>query len=100
MRRPLGPTDFADVQQALQTLLDLQEYAELDGARHPAADAVARVVTVLQTFPRVRLHGFQTQRNALSFRVELDHFAADRLADFHDVGRIVDAAVGKIGDVE
>ena len=51
-------------------------------------------------FPRIALELLHAERDAVGFLVDADDLHLDRLADVEDLGRMVDAAPGHVGDVQ
>ncbi len=51
-------------------------------------------------FPRILVQLLHAERNTLRLGVDADDLDLHRLADMEDVGRMVDALPGDVGDVE
>ncbi len=54
----------------------------------------------LDALPRIGEQLLDAERDAVRLVVDLDDLDLDRLADVHDLGRVVDAAPGHVGDVQ
>jgi hypothetical protein len=50
--------------------------------------------------PRIRAQLFQAQRDALTLAIELENAYVDLIADLDDLGRMLDALPGHVGDVQ
>jgi hypothetical protein len=97
---PLGPRHLADVHEALDARLELDERAVVgerdDLALHTRADRVL----VLGIDPRILLDLLEAQLTRARCRVELEHLDLDLVADLEQLARVVDAAPRHVGDVE
>ena len=95
---PLRPAHLADVDEALDALLELDERAvESDDL---ALDARADRILLVGAVPRVLLDLLQAEADALGGRVELEDDDADLLADLEHLRQVADAAPAHVGDVE
>src|SRR5262245_20318925 len=87
----LGPGDVGDVDEAVDTVFNLDERAEVgqvaDAALDPGPDAVA----IGQRFPRVRLDLLDAEADAAVVRIDLEHLRFDLLSDRKELRRMFDA---------
>ena len=89
-----------DVDQAFDARLQLDECAVVGDVGHAArVDGVQRVLR-LDRVPRIFLELLHAQADAVGFLVDLDDLDLDGLADRQDLGGVVDAAPGHVGDVQ
>ena len=96
----LCPRHLADVNQALDTLLQLHEGAVVDQADHPAAHPRPERILLVDQGPRVLRGLLVTQRDTLGFRVETENDDPDLIADPEVLRGMVDPAPGDVRDVE
>ena len=94
------PGHLADVDQALDALLQLHEGAVV-GDRDDLAlhDALLRVLR-LHVLPRIGLKLLQTEGDALAVAVEVQDLDLDLVADVDDFARVLHAAPGEVRDVQ
>src|SRR5690242_7642941 len=95
-----GPAHLGDVDQALDTGLELHERAVVgdgdDLPLHPRADRILGG----HVLPGVGLELLQAERDALALPVDVQNLDFELLTDLHHLGRMGDAAVAHVGDVE
>src|SRR6185436_12041202 len=96
----LAPRHLADVNQALDAGLELDERAVVSEADDLAAHAGANGIAVLHRRPRILHELFVAERHALGGRVVLEDDDVDFVVDLEELGRMADAAPGHIGDVQ
>src|SRR6185369_1998524 len=96
----LGPAHLRDVDQALDAGFQLDERAIFGDVGHPAAEHSADRIFGGRALPRVALQLLHAERNALSLAVDADDLHLHRVADVQDLGRVIDALVGNVSDVE
>src|SRR5712664_926383 len=96
----LGPAHLADVDQALDARLHLDEGAVIGEADHLAAHARARRVLLRGVRPGILLDLLEAQADALGGRIELEHGDAQLVADVEHLARVPDPAPRHVGDVE
>ena len=96
----LRPAHLRDVDQAFDARLQLHEGAVVGDVRHGALDARADRILGLDRLPRIGLQLLHAERDALRLRVDADDLHLHRVADVEDLGRVVDAAPGHVGDVQ
>ena len=96
----LRPRHLADVNEALDALLELHERAVVGERDDLALDLRARRVGVGRHVPRV-FHGLlEAKRHPLGVGVVLEDFDGDLVAHLEHLGRMVDAAPAHVGDVK
>ena len=86
----LGPGEIGDVNQPVDTVLDLDEGAELGEVADLAAEPGAEGVLLYELSPRVGLDLLQAQADAVGLLVDPQHLALDRLADLEDLRGMLD----------
>ena len=96
----LRPGHLGNVYQPLDAGLELDESAVIHDGDHFADNAVALVISLGHRLPGIVLQLLEAQRNAARLRVEVGYQNLQRLAYFHDLGRVVDAAPGEVRDVQ
>ena len=96
----LRPAHFRDVDKALDAFLQFHEGAVIRNGNHLAFHGAACEVFVVDGFPRMRLELLQAQRDALPILVVIQHHDRKFLVEFHQLGRMGNAAPGEIGDVQ
>ncbi len=96
----LGPRHLADVDQALDALLELDEGAVVDQRHDLAVDARADRVLLVDQDPGILALLLVAERDALGLAVELEHHHLGLVADREVLGGVVDAAPGDVGDVQ
>src|SRR3989475_3403456 len=97
---PLRPAHLADVDQALDPGLHLDEGAVVGEADDLARDARARRILLRGVRPGVLLDLLQTEADALGGRIELEHDHAQLVAHVEHLARVPDAAPAHVGDVQ
>src|SRR5262245_51108476 len=85
------PAHVADVQQAINALLDLDESAIIREVADDALDLRVRRIALGHLVPGVGLHLFDAQRNLLLVLVDVEDLHFDLVADRHHFVRMVDA---------
>ena len=96
----LGPAHLGDVDQAFDARLQLHEGAVVGDVRDGALEAGADRILGLDRRPRIGLQLLHAEADALRLRVDADDLHLHRVADVEDLGRMVDAAPGHVGDVQ
>ncbi len=96
----LGPRHLGHVDEALDAVLELHEGAVIGDVRDAAGDARARRILLRNVGPGIFRELLGAERDALGLAVELENDDVDLVADLHEVGGVVDAAPGHVGDVE
>ena len=86
--------------QAVEARLEFDESAEIGDARHRAFDSVAGVIFVGGRGPGVGLQLLQTERNSFFGGIDFENLDVELLADREHIGRLIDAPVRDIGDVQ
>ena len=91
---------LGDVHEALNALQDLNEGPERNHLGGTTVHDVALLVALEDTLPRIGLGLLKTKRNALAVAVDVEHLDLDLLADFEELGRVVDVAPRQLRDVD
>ena len=81
---------LADVHEALDAGIDLDEGAEGDDLGDLAVDHVADAVLRDDLLPRIFLRLLETQADALAVAVDVEYLDLDLLVDLQHLGRMVD----------
>src|SRR6266481_5080723 len=100
MLHPLGPAHLADVNQALDAGLHLDEGAVVGERDHLAGDAGPGRELLRRVRPGVLLDLLEAQADALGGRVELEDDHPQLVADVEHLARVPDAAPAHVGDVQ
>ena len=100
MLHALRPGHLADVDQAFDALLELDECAVVGHADDAAADVRADRIALGGVEPRVGRELLEAQRNALLVVVELQNLYLDLVANLDQVARMRQASPGHIGDMQ
>src|SRR5213592_1371381 len=96
----LRPRHVRDVDQAVDTRLDLHERAERGEVAHLPLEARADGILLRQRHPGIFLGLFHAEGDLLLRLVHLEHHRFDRLPDGDDLGRMPDVAgPAHLGDV-
>ena len=96
----LAPRHFADVNQAFDARLELDERAVVGQADHLAADAHARGEAIHHRRPRIGHQLLVAERDALGGLVVLEHHHVDLVVDLEELRRMADAAPRHVRDVQ
>src|SRR5690554_6309877 len=96
----VGPVHFGNVNQAFDTLFQLGEAAVVGEVGDLGHDAGTFRITTGDGDPRIFAQLLQTQGNAVALAVELQHLDVDLVANVDDLGRMLDALPGHVGDVQ
>ena len=86
--------------EALDARLELDERAIFGDVGHPAAEHAADRILGRSAFPRIALELLHAERDALRLPVDADDLHLHRVADVEHLGRVIDALVADVGDVE
>src|SRR5262249_23214313 len=92
--------ELGDVHEPLDAGQDLDEGAEGDDLRHGALHDVALLVAFEHLLPGIALCLLEPERDALPLAIDVEHLNLDRLPDLEHLGRVVDVAPRKLGDVD
>src|SRR5438445_10302398 len=94
------PRQLGDVEQAFDTVADLEEGAVLLDLRDLPLDDGARRKPLLDVVPRVLPQLPEAEGDARCLRVELDDLDANVLTDLEDIAHIGHAVPGELGDMD
>src|SRR6185312_15215278 len=100
MLHALGPGHFADVDQTLDALLELDERTVVGDGEDAAANLRTDGVALGGVEPRVRRELLEAERDALLLLVELENLDLDLVADVDEVARALEATPAHVSDVE
>src|SRR5215211_6241155 len=95
-----GPAHLADVHQTLDARLELDEGAVVRDADDLPLDTRADGILLGDVLPRVALELLETERDALTLPVDVEHLDLELRPDLHELGRMRDAAPRHVGDVK
>ena len=96
----LGPGHLRDVDQPLDPGLEFDEGAVVGDVGHAAAMDRADRELLGDGIPRIGLKLLHAEADAVGFLVDLDDLDLHGLADRQDLGGVVDAPPGHVGDVQ
>src|SRR5579872_6340088 len=94
------PGHFADVDQTLYSRFELHEGAIVGDVHHAANHLVVGGVTLQHRLPGVRRELLHAERDTLFGAIELEDLYGDLVAYVKDLGRMRDAAVRHVGDMQ
>src|SRR3954468_19265933 len=94
------PAHLADVHEAFDARLELDEGTVVRDADNLARDARADRILVGDVLPRVALELLETEADTLARPVDVEDFDFQLRTDLHELGRMRDAAPRHVGDVE
>src|SRR5689334_441417 len=98
---PLRPAHVADVDEAVDALLDLHEDAEVRDVADVALHGGAGRVLLGELLVRVRLELLHAERDAVLLHVDVEHDRLDHVADGDHLRRVLHAARPRhLGDVD
>src|SRR5262245_35843146 len=96
----LGPAHLRHMDQPLDAGLELDEGAVVGDVGDRALEAGARRVFGGDALPRIGFELFDAEADALGFRIDADDLHLHRVADIHDLARMIDAPPRHVGDVK
>ncbi len=96
----VGPVHFRHVHQAFHAVFDFHEGAVVGDVGDLAEHAGVGRVTAGDVLPGIRTQLLEAQRNARTLAVKLEDAHFHFLAHGHDLGRMLDALPGHVGDVQ
>src|SRR5215470_13811791 len=96
----LGPAHLRDVDQALHTRLELDESAVVGDIGDRALESGADGVFGGYAFPWVGFELLDAKADSLGLGVDADDLHLHRVANIHDLGRMVDASPCHVGDMQ
>src|SRR5689334_6307034 len=95
-----GPAHLADVNETFDARLQLDERAVVSDRNHLTRHARADRILLCDVLPRVALELLEAERDALAVPIDVEDFDFQLLADVNHLGRMLDASVRHVGDVE
>src|SRR5262249_24736439 len=96
----LGPAHLGDVDQALNARLKLDEGAVVGDVGDRAFEARSHRIFDDDAFPRVGFELLDAKADALGLGIDPDDLHLHRIANIHDLGRMVDASPRHVGDMQ
>ena len=94
------PAHLADVHEAFDARLELDERAVVRDRDDLARDARADRILLGDVLPRIALELLEAERDALALPIDVEHLDLELRADRDELGRMRDAAPRHVGDVE
>src|SRR5215218_5364628 len=94
------PAHLADVHEAFDARLELDERAIIRDRDDLTRDARADRILVGDILPRIRLQLLKAEADAFSRPIDVENFDLELRADLHELRRMRDAAPRHVGDVE
>src|ERR1043166_256861 len=95
-----GPAHLADVHQAFDPRLQLDERAVVGDRHDLARDAGADRILLGDILPRIRMQLLQPEANALPGPIDIEDLDLELLADLHHLRRMGHASPRHVGDVQ
>src|SRR5215470_393864 len=89
MFHAFGPAQVANVNQTVDTVLNLDERAEVGQVSHAAFNRSADWVFVMQCVPRIRGKLPHSQRDSSFLRNHVEHYAFDLITDVNQLRRML-----------
>ena len=86
--------------QTFNTVFDLNEATVVRNVRDLAEHTRMRRVATCEILPRIITELLHAKRNTLALAIELEDLDVDFLTNVHNLGRMLDALPGHIGDVQ
>ena len=100
MSHVAGPAHLGDVDQALDSLLQLDERPVVRDRHDPSADPAADRILGSNVLPRIRHQLLQAERNALAVPIDIEDLHLEFLADVRNLRRVPDPAPRHVGDMQ
>src|SRR4051812_18877910 len=94
------PAHLADMNQAFDARLQLDERTVVGDRNDLARDAGADRILLGDILPGIALELLQTERDTLAVPIDVEDFDFQLLTDVHHLGRMLNAPVRHVGDVE
>src|SRR6185312_3591647 len=96
----LGPGHFREMDQALDTLLELDESAIVGNREHPAVDSRADWITLGGIEPWIWRQLLKSEGNALLVLIEFEDLHLNFIAHVDQIAGVGEAAPAHVGDVQ
>ena len=96
----LGPGHLREMNEAFDSLLELNERAVVGDRENAAVDVCANGIALRGIEPRIRRELLEAERDALLVFVELEHLDLDLVADVDQIAGMGEASPAHVGDVE
>src|SRR3982751_455861 len=94
------PAHLADVHEAFDARLQLDECAVVRDADNLALYARPHRILLGDVLPRIALELFESERDALTLPVDVEHLDLELRSDLHELGRMRDTPPRHVGDVQ
>ena len=85
------PGNIGDMDEAVHTVFNFDESAEVSQIAHAAMHAIADVIPLSNCLPGILLHLLHPETDAASSWIYAQHFDFDSIARTHDFARMLDA---------
>ena len=100
MFHPLGPAQIAHVDQAVDSILDLDKRTKVGKVSDPALHRHTHGILIVQSVPRIGRELPHAQRDSALSRIHVENHALDLIAYIHQLGRMLHAlGPGHFADV-
>ena len=96
----LGPGHFRNVDETFNTAVEFDECTVISDGNNLTLNDSAFRITFGDILPRMRLKLLHAERDAFLLVVEVEDHDFDFLTELEHFGRVVDALVAHVGDVE
>src|SRR5258708_2848112 len=96
----LGPTHLRHMDEAFDARLELDESAIFGDVCHATAEHTADRIFGRSASPRIALELLHAEADALGVAFDANDLHLQRVADIEQLGRVVHALVGNVGDVQ
>ena len=96
----LGPAHFRDMDEAFDAVFKLDERAVVGDVGDVAPNPGANRIFAGDAFPWILVELLHAERNALGLGIDADDLHLHGLADGQDIGGMIDALPGDVGDME
>src|SRR5678815_2979307 len=100
MTNVASPAHLADVHEALDTRLELDECTVVRDRHNLARHARADRILLRDVLPRIALQLFEAERDSLSLPVDIENLDFELRTDLHHLRRMLNASVRHVGDVQ
>src|SRR5215208_5234197 len=95
-----SPAHLADVHQTFDARLELDERAVVRDRDNLAGYPRTDRILLSDVLPRIVLQLLEAERDSLAFPVDIENLDFELLPDLHHLGRMLNAPVRHVGDVE
>ena len=95
-----GPAHLRDVNEALDTLLQLDEGTVVGNRDYPSADPASDRILRSDVLPWIGLQLFEPERDSLAVPINVEDLDLEIVADLTELGWVSDSTPRHVGDVE